>query len=375
MVNEAFVMKTLKELHETPTAPYNEQRIIQYIERFAKQRKLPIKSDEYGNIVVRLNSGGKKPIAIMAHTDHPGFEAISYEKGALTARFHGGVPISYFRGAKPVFFPKNSSPAQTELISYKTDFYPRTRRKRVKEVLLKCPKNVPTGTPGMWGKPFIKLQGSFIHAWAHDDVSGVALILCALNECIERKLKVNIYAIFSRAEETGFTGCIGFFETLKKHKLIPEGTPVISVETSKHLPGARQGKGIVLRTGDRKMTFDPKLINFMEKTAGEISAETKDFAYQKKLMDGGTCEATVFTLFGHPAAGLALPLGNYHNVNRRERKISPEIIHKRDLLTGIRLFAEMAARIGKMEEQWKDLRNWLLEHSAAGRGRLKNGRW
>lgn len=30
-------------------------------------------------------------------------------------------------------------------------------------------------------------------------------------------------------------------------------------------------------------------------------------------MDGGTCEATAMTVYGLPAIGLSVPLGNYHN--------------------------------------------------------------
>lgn len=35
--------------------------------------------------------------------------------------------------------------------------------------------------------------------------------------------------------------------------------------------------------------------------------------HQRKLMDGGGCEATAFGTYGYQATGLCLPLGNWHN--------------------------------------------------------------
>jgi hypothetical protein len=53
-------------------------------------------------------------------------------------------------------------------------------------------------------------------------------------------------------------------------------------------------------------------------------------------MAGGTCEATAFTTFGYVATGVALPLGNYHNVSL-ELTIEAEYVHRRDLLGAVEL--------------------------------------
>ena len=47
-------------------------------------------------------------------------------------------------------------------------------------------------------------------------------------------------------------------------------------------------------------------------------------------MSGGTCEATVFTLFGYPTGALAIPLGNYHNVDP-DGRLAAEYVSPRDL--------------------------------------------
>ncbi|GAB4305365.1 MAG: hypothetical protein Kow0090_20960 [Myxococcota bacterium] len=374
-MDKKFALKLLKEIHSIPTAPYNEDGILKYVAAFARKRRIKTATDKHGNLLLHLDTGGKHPIGIVAHTDHPGFEISGDKNGRLVSRFHGGVPPSFFSGKTPVFFSANGKTVNASIVGYKTEIHPRSRKRRIKEVTLDGKSGLPVGAPGMWGKPFIKFKGDFIHAWAHDDVSGCALILCALNECIRRKYKVNIYALFTRAEETGFTGAIGFFDELKRHKLIPKNIPLISIETSKELPGARRGRGIVIRIGDRMTTFDPKLVNFMETIGKELKKADKEFRYQRRLMDGGTCEATVFALWGFQTAGLAMPLGNYHNVNRKDKDISPEIIHKRDFFSGALLFAEMARRIGEMEKIWREVKKRLLDISASGRRRLVTGKW
>ena len=53
---------------------------------------------------------------------------------------------------------------------------------------------------------------------------------------------------------------------------------------------------------------------------------------QRQLMDGGTCEATPYLLHGYVATGIALPLGNFHNMTPGYT-IAAEYVHRRDFLT------------------------------------------
>ena len=54
-----------------------------------------------------------------------------------------------------------------------------------------------------------------------------------------------------------------------------------------------------------------------------------DFFFQRKLMDGGACEATPLVDFGYTTGAVAIPLDNYHNdgVN----KLKAEIVDLRDV--------------------------------------------
>jgi endoglucanase len=47
-------------------------------------------------------------------------------------------------------------------------------------------------------------------------------------------------------------------------------------------------------------------------------------------MDGGTCEASAFLGYGYRTSGLCIALGNYHNMDRRRRRIAPEFVDLHD---------------------------------------------
>lgn len=65
----------------------------------------------------------------------------------------------------------------------------------------------------------------------------------------------------------------------------------------------------MVRVGDASTVFDHTLTNLIAE-----AAETAAIKHQRRLMAGGSCEATAFVAYGYRAAGLCLPLGNYHNM-------------------------------------------------------------
>ena len=64
--------------------------------------------------------------------------------------------------------------------------------------------------------------------------------------------------------------------------------------------------------------------------AARLARREPAFRYQRQLMSGGTCEATAFTAFGYQTGALAIPLGNYHNVDPQGR-LAAEYVSPRDL--------------------------------------------
>src|SRR5690606_32879761 len=82
-----------------------------------------------------------------------------------------------------------------------------------------------------------------------------------------------------------------------------------------------------VRVGDRLTVFHPGLTAACAKRAEEISGHAataratertadaqRGMRWQRKLMAGGACEATVYCAYGYEATCLCLPLGNYHNM-------------------------------------------------------------
>jgi endoglucanase len=88
--------------------------------------------------------------------------------------------------------------------------------------------------------------------------------------------------------------------------------------------------------GDRTSVFDDALSRWIGRVGTALARDGR-FRWQRKLMDGGTCESTAYQLFGYRCAGMCLPLGNYHNMSERGR-IAVESIRLSDLVGLVRFF-------------------------------------
>ncbi|MCH7870200.1 MAG: hypothetical protein IID33_00715, partial [Planctomycetes bacterium] len=173
---------------------------------------------------------------------------------------------------------------------------------------------------------------------ACDYSAGCASMIALLDRLSGKKARADVYCLFTRAEEVGFVGAIG----AAREKTLPRKLPIIAIETSKALPGARQGDGPVLRVGDKTSVFPPEVTAFCDRVAAELSRRRKDFKYQRKLMDGGTCESTAYVSYGYQATGMCVALGNYHNMDEKRRKIASEHIHLKDWQWMVDWFEAMA---------------------------------
>jgi endoglucanase len=117
--------------------------------------------------------------------------------------------------------------------------------------------------------------------------------------------------LFTRAEEVGFVGAIAAC----KHKTVPKSARLICLENSRSFPtDSPIGAGPIVRVGDRLSVFEPTLTNQISMLVMEYQKTNPAFKFQRKLMPGGTCEATTFSAYGHHSTCLCLPLGNYHNM-------------------------------------------------------------
>jgi len=358
--------KILHEMLSLPTAPFAEHYVIDYIERFCAKRGASLTRDVAGNVLVRVRLGSRRvarPVCITAHLDHPGFVADRMTgKGRLRAFWRGGVPPEYFVGSKVRFFMDGAWIKGT-IRSIRTIM--RNNVRRADTVSIDVAKPVPPGAIGMWDFPDPAIRNGRIFARGCDDLAGAAAMLSCIDRLIRRQIQCDAYFLFTRAEEVGFIGAIA----AARARTIPRKCFVVAMETSSQLPTAKMGEGPILRVGDRASTFTHAATAYCHRIARELARDEKDFIFQRKLMDGGTCESSAYCTLGYEATGLCIALGNYHNVDRKKGKLAPEYIDLSDYDNVIRWFVELARspypykgrdetldeQMVKLESDWKDL--------------------
>jgi endoglucanase len=138
--------------------------------------------------------------------------------------------------------------------------------------------------------------------------------------------KRDIRLLLTRAEEGGFIGAIAAC----KIGTIPPRARLIALENSRSFAESPIGGGPIVRVGDATSTFDPDLTYRCGKIAQQLASADPSFKYQRKLMPGGTCEASAYQAYGYTATCLCLPLGNYHNMNQTTGRIDSEHISLTD---------------------------------------------
>ena len=291
MHHQTFV-SLFKEILSTPTAPFHEYHVEAVIlKRLSEMKHVTVEKDDFGNLIAKYQRGRKKPkLAFAAHMDHPGWVKHDGEDVFL-----GGVPEERLK---------------THPVEWFGDF-------------------------GMWKlKPF-ELKKGIIHSRVCDDLVVCAAMLALFMELEADKVETTVYALFTRAEEVGFIGSI---EMAKKWPL-PDGVVFVSLETSAPRGGAEMGHGPAIRVGDRISVFNDAV------TAELVDAGTEEkIPFQRALLDGGACEATAMNLYGIPAAGISVILGNYHNCPPK-KGIAEEFIALDDAKNLVKLITATTIRM------------------------------
>lgn len=332
------VLRLTARTFSCPTAPYREGAVIAWVREFAQRREaLGLRSDRHGNLHLRRRGvrASRSPLVLAAHMDHPGFRALGCRtvrgQATVEALFLGGVGRSFLPGARVRFFGDAEVPAR--VLEVRTD-----RSSGALRVRLAARRPVAAGAFGMWDLPPLRRSArdpDLLFTRAADDLAGLAAIL-ALFDVVERvdpARRVDVRALFTRAEEVGFMGAIA----AARDGELPAGSRLVAIEASKALPEAPQGAGPILRVGDRTSVFDDGLSRWIGRVGARLAAASPRFRWQRRLMDGGTCESTAYQLYGYRCAAMCLPLGNYHNMSERGT-IAAESIRLADLVGLVRFF-------------------------------------
>ena len=337
-----YALVMLEKLGSAPAAPYFEEQVLALISQECDDLGLKLTHDPFGNIIVERPGLDKAAtgMAFVAHLDHPGFEVISRKHNVLIARTLGGVPkksldagvgVSVIcadgsRVSGVVTGPHGDPGAREVTIEIDTD--------PVGELPL----------PVVFDLPDYVLDEKTIYMRALDDLAGCAAALTVMRSAVESNSPGAVFGLFTRAEELGLIGA----RLIADQRLIPKDTIIISIESSRSLPGAEIGRGPVIRVGDAQRTFDQSAEAYLISARDRlIDRSCGGFYAQRQLMSGGTCEASAFGAYGYPVTGLAFPLGNYHN-EAPDGDIACEYIDKKDFEFGVALLLETATLAGTL---------------------------
>lgn len=348
-------LSILKSVITQPTAPFHERLVRAALAKSLDAAKIAWSVDAAGNLVARYKRGSVKPVILTAHMDHPGFELLEVKGSVAEARWNGQVPTFRLKGLRLALYDgKTSSRRGTAVVLKGDGRKPGLVNGRAHNLLtLRVPRGAAVGDFGHADLTLFKRAKGLIHSKAHDNVTGCAAIVAALDHLSRNGLPGNVTALFTRAEEVGFHGCLAAI----KLGTVPKSAPVVVLECSKAMPGAEMGKGPVLRVGDKARVFDADVMAALEGRAAELKKEDPALGYQRRLMDGGTCEASAFGLSGYRAVCFAFPLGNYHNVGTKG--VGAEFIAEKDYLDGVRLLAAFASRGVDPDAARRKLVGWL----------------
>lgn len=340
----------LLELLRQPTAPFREQRVVEFVTSILRTHRIPFFPDPVGNIVIgcaspaayraMLRARTTEPVRLyMAHMDHPGFHGVRWlGPDRLRVKWHGGGPTRGLRGARVWLADGEGRRDEGRVLRARLTRDGRTIDTADVRMATAIPKPKPEPDALYGGLRFrapVWRSGSRLYTQVADDLIGVfAIIATALR--VHRaggKARVSFLGLLTRAEEVGFIGAIGHF-ALGWLAHAARLVVCVSLETSRTLPNAVIGNGPVVRLGDRHTVFDPGALNVLTQVAQRTLAQR----HQRRVMDGGTCEATAATAHGLTAIGISVPLGNYHNQGfeggpdcRGHNAPAPEFVHLDDV--------------------------------------------
>lgn len=364
-MNTQTTRQLTERIFNQPTAPFREYFVLNEIKSILEENKIPYFEDSVGQIIAGVENKqklkAKTHIAFFAHTDHPGFiihKKIS--KIRYSATWYGGAPFNQMEGKTVRIFSGESSTKYLKGTIRK--FVPGNHREGIPFEIetsqeLNDKKVLHKNYFGAFNFDGFKIKNGLVSTKCADDLAGCVMALGAVIDC--KKLKTPVIAVFTRAEEVGFVGCLHMI----KSKVVSLNTMVVSLEASRTLPGALLGEGPVIRLGDASTLFDSNFSLFIQKEAQNLKVKGKNFKFQKRIMDGGSCEATALSQFGYKTMGLAVPLKNYHNQGAGKGSRggpAPEIIHIDDVENGRKLLGSVAKNLKTFKSVGPDLQKRLM---------------
>ncbi len=368
--------RALRELTSLPTAAGCEHAAIAWVRRWAKRRRwVRLREDKLGNLFLEANDANQKkrraPVILAAHMDHPAFVVEAVDGTAVTASFRGGVKESFFVGSAVRHWSGVTRGGRGTVQTYQRDgdADPRVTIRMTRPTAGETGP-IRVGDVLTWDLPAASFTKGRLHAPVCDNLVGVFAALHAFARWHAKRGKCGaeggeMRVLLTRAEEVGFVGAIG----VCKDRGLPKDADVVVLEMSKSFADSPIGGGPIVRVGDATRTFDPALTARLAEAARGLAERDPAFRWQRRLMPGGTCEATAYAAYGYRAGCVCLALGNYHNMDEPRSVVARECIDLADLERMIRLLSSLPAGPGvaavsiraRLDRRYADRRAMLAE--------------
>jgi tetrahedral aminopeptidase len=276
-----------------------------------------ITTDALGNLIVRKGTAGKdgKKIMISAHMDEIGLIATHIDaNGFVRFTTIGGVRPQNLMGGRVRFYnPTAPNGEGVPGIMYsepldKPGDAPAIEKMYI-DVGATSNKNHPVrvGDVAAFERPFMDL-GERLVAKSMDDRIGCAVAIEALRAL--KKTPHEVYFVFSTQEEVGLRGA-----GTATFGVQPDLGFSIDVTAWGDTPGIKNfevglGKGPAIKIKDGGMLADPRIVQWMVRTA-----EANKLPYQREILLGGTTDAAAMQTnrAGVPVGCVSIPCRYVHS--------------------------------------------------------------
>jgi putative aminopeptidase FrvX len=332
----------IQKLVETPSPSGYEAKIREVIRAEIVTHVDEIRVDALGNLIARKGKKTARGMKIMlaahideiglivTHVDDNGFVSFSPIGGVRPLNCVGGR-VRFLTGQVGVIFTQpQDDPLKTPTFEQLYIDLGYASRED-------CPVHV--GDVAVFDRPFTDL-GKRMVSKAMDDRIGVAVLIGALRQL--KSTPHELYFVFSVQEEVGLRGAttaaFGIDPDLgiSSDVTMTGDTPN---RTSRHME-VSLGKGPAIKVRDGRMLSDPRVVDWMVKTA-----EKAGLPYQLEVLEGGTTDASAIQLSraGVPAGCISIPCRYVHSPS--------EMVDYGDVENAVRLLVELISKPVKLDER------------------------
>lgn len=299
----------IKQLVDTVSPSGYEAPIRQLIRSLVEEHADEIRVDNLGNLIVSKGQsdpeGGRVMLAahmdeigvIVTHVDESGFARFLPVGGVRPNTCVGGR-VRFLNGAAGVIgYERSDDPNRAHAFDQLFIDFGVTSR-------ADCPVHV--GDVAAFERPFLDL-GQRLVAKTMDDRIGVAVLIETLRRI--SKSPNQLFFVFSVQEEVGLRGA-----TTAAFDLEPDLGLAVDVTAWGDTPKGMKmdvslGKGPAIKVRDSGMLADPRVVDWMVKTA-----EQAGIPYQMEILERGSTDAAAIQLSraGVPAGTISIPCRYVH---------------------------------------------------------------